>query len=76
MIVYTLVVGRISRESLDIIGKAILLKKEKALSDLADKLNAKITEDEKVEANEAIPVSSETYGSGDEVDFDISEYLD
>ncbi len=52
------------------------VKKEKALSDLADKLNAKITEDEKVEANEAIPVSSETYGSGDEIDFDISEYLD
>ena len=52
------------------------VKREKALSAYADKVNAHITDEEVKEANEAIPVSSETYGSGDEVDFDISEYLD
>ena len=50
------------------------VKKEKALSALADKLKAKTDEQDKVTANEAIPVSSETYGSGDEIDFDIEEY--
>ena len=52
------------------------VKKEKALSELADKLNAKITDDEVKEAGEAIPVSTEHYGSSDEIDIDISEYLD
>lgn len=52
------------------------VKKEKALSELADKLNAKITDDEVKEAGEAIPVSTEHYGSSDEIDFDISDYLD
>ena len=52
------------------------VKKEKALSELANKLNAKITDDEVKEAGEAIPISTEHYGSSDEIDFDISEYLD
>lgn len=52
------------------------VKKEKALSELADKLNAKITDDEVKEAGEAIPVSTEHYGSSDEIDIDISKYLD
>ena len=52
------------------------VKKEKALSELANKLNAKITDDEVKEASEAIPISTEHYGSSDEIDFDISEYLD
>ena len=52
------------------------VKKEQALTDFANKLGAKISEDEKVEANEAIPVSSETYGSGEEIDFDIEDYLE
>lgn len=52
------------------------VKKEKALSDLADKLKTTIDEQGKAEANEAIPFSSETYGSGEEIDFDIEDYLD
>lgn len=52
------------------------VKKEKVLSELANKLNAKITDDEVKEAGEAIPISTENYGSSDEIDFDISEYLD
>ena len=52
------------------------VKKEKALSELANKLHAKITDDEVKEASEAIPISTEHYGSSDEIDFDISEYLD
>lgn len=52
------------------------VKKEKALSELADKLNAKITDEEVKEAGEAIPYSTEHYGSSDEVDFDIDKYLD
>ena len=52
------------------------VKKERALSELANKLNAKITDDEVKEAAEAIPISTEHYGSSDEIDFDISEYLD
>ena len=52
------------------------VKKERALSELANKLNAKITDDEVKEAAEAIPISTEHYGSSDEIDIDISEYLD
>lgn len=52
------------------------VKKEKALSELADKLNAKITDDEVKEEGEAIPISTEHYGSSDEIDIDISKYLD
>lgn len=52
------------------------VKKEKALSELANKLNAKITDDEVKEAAEAIPISTEHYGSSDEIDIDISQYLD
>ena len=52
------------------------VKKEKALSELANKLHAKITDDEVKEASEAIPISTEHYGSSDEIDFDISQYLD
>ena len=52
------------------------VKKEKALSELASKLNPKITDDEVKEASEVIPISTEHYGSSDEIDFDISEYLD
>ena len=52
------------------------VKKEKALSELADKLHAKITDDEVKEAGEAIPISTEQYGSSDEIDIDISQYLD
>ena len=50
------------------------VKKEKSLSALADKLKAKIDEQDKVTETEAIPVSSETYGSGDEIDFDIEQW--
>ena len=48
---------------------------EKALSDYADKLNIKIAEDTKEATESGIPVN-ETYGSNDEIDFDISDYLD
>jgi len=48
---------------------------EKALSDYADKLNIKIAEDTKEASESGIPVN-ETYGSNDEVDFDISDYLE
>lgn len=49
--------------------------REKALSDYADKLNVKIAEDQKEAEQSGIPVN-ETYGSNDEVDFDISDYLE
>lgn len=49
--------------------------REKALSDYADKLNIKITEDQKEAEQSGIP-ANETYGSNDEVDFDISDYLE
>lgn len=49
-------------------------KLEKALSDYANKVKAKITEDEKVKENEAI-ASGETVGSPQEVDFDYNDYL-
>ena len=48
---------------------------EKALSDYVDKLNIQIAEDMKESSQSGIPVN-ETYGSNDEVDFDISDYLE
>ncbi len=49
--------------------------REKALSDYADKLNIKIAEDQKEAESSNIP-ASETYGSDNQIDFDISDYLD
>lgn len=48
--------------------------REKALADYADKVHAKIDEQDKAQENEAIPYG-ETYGSGSEIDFDITPYL-
>ena len=50
-------------------------KRDKALSDYADKLHAKIDESEKVKKSEAIPFSSQVYGSDTTIDFDIDAYL-
>ena len=50
------------------------VKREKALTDFANKLNAKINEQDEVIESEAIPFG-ETYGSDDAIDFDIDEYL-
>ena len=47
---------------------------ENALSDYADKVHAKVDEQDKIQDNEAIQYG-ETYGSDIEVDFDISSYL-
>ena len=47
---------------------------ERALSDYANNVNAKIDEQDKVQDNEAIQYG-ETYGSDIEIDFDISSYL-
>lgn len=49
--------------------------REKALTAYANKMHAKINEQDEVNENEAIPFG-ETYGSTDEIDFDISDYLD
>ena len=49
-------------------------KLERALSDYANKVKAKVSEDEKVTDNEAIP-NGETDGSPKEVDFDYNDYL-
>lgn len=55
------------------------VKREKALADYANKVNAKIaqTEKEAKEAREAgaPPMDAEVFGSDDAVDFDISKYL-
>ena len=51
------------------------VKREKALSAYANKIHARINEREEQEAGEAIPISSEVYGSDEAVDFDYSEYL-
>ena len=52
------------------------VKREEALTDFANKIHAKIDEQDRVSSNEAIPVSSETIGSNDEIDFDIEDYLE
>ena len=49
-------------------------KREEALSDFANKLKAKINEQDEVIETEAIPFG-ETYGSSDVIDFDIDDYL-
>lgn len=51
------------------------VKLEEALSAYANKVHARINEKDEEEENSAIPVSSETYGSDDIVDFDYSIYL-
>lgn len=51
------------------------VKREKALSDYANKLKAKMNEQDEVTATEAIP-SGETFGSDDSFDFDYSEYME
>lgn len=50
------------------------VKLEKALADYANKVHAKIDDNDKVQDNEAVP-SGETYGSDNPVDFDIDAYL-
>lgn len=50
------------------------VKREQALTAFANKLGAKINEQDEVVQNEAIPFG-ETYGSSDEIDFDIEDYL-
>ena len=50
-------------------------KREKALSEYANKLHTKIDESEKVIESEAIPFSSQVYGSDTTIDFDIDAYL-
>lgn len=49
------------------------VKREQALTDFANKLGAKIDEQDKVQENEAIPFG-ETYGSDAQIDFDIDAY--
>lgn len=50
------------------------VKREKALADFADKLHEQMKESKKTADDEAIP-SGETFGSKDEIDFDIEQYL-
>lgn len=50
------------------------VKREQALADYANKIHAKIDEEGKAQENEAIPFG-ETFGSGDQIDFDIDYYL-
>lgn len=52
------------------------VKREKALADYANALNAKINEQDEVEENEAIPFSGETYGSDAQIDFDYEQYME
>lgn len=49
------------------------VKREKALADFANKLHAKINEQDEVIESEAIPFG-ETYGSDEAIDFDIDAY--
>lgn len=51
------------------------VKREKALTEYANKIHAKIDAEGKAQENEAIPFG-ETFGSGDDVDFNIEDYLD
>ena len=51
------------------------VKREEALRDYADAINAKIDEQDEVSENETIPMSSEVIGSTDEIEFDYSKYL-
>ena len=49
------------------------VKREKALTDFANELKLKIKESNEVAEAQAIPFG-ETFGSGDEFDFDVSQY--
>jgi hypothetical protein len=49
------------------------VKRDQALADFVNQLNLKITEEGIIRANEAIP-SGQTFGSTDEISFDISKY--
>lgn len=49
------------------------VKREKALTDFANKMHAKINEQDEVIESEAIPFG-ETYGSDEAIDFDIDAY--
>ena len=51
------------------------VKREQALADYANKIRAKFDEEGKAQENEAIPFG-ETFGSGDDVDFDIEYYME
>ena len=51
------------------------VKREQAMTVYANKLGAKINEQDEVNESEAIPFG-ETYGSTDAIDFDIDDYLD
>lgn len=53
-----------------------VVKREKALKAYADLLHARMDEEGKITATEAIPYSSETIGSDYNVDFDIEAYLE
>lgn len=50
-----------------------IIQKEQALTDFANKLHAKIDEQNKIIENQAIPIG-ETYGSNLELEFDINSY--
>ena len=50
------------------------VKREEAMTDYANKLGAKIDEQDEIIENEAIPYG-ETFGSTDEIDFNIDSYL-
>lgn len=50
-------------------------KREKALADYANKLHTKIDTVERVQQAQAIPFSSQVYGSDSTIDFDIDKYL-
>lgn len=50
------------------------VKREQALTDFANELKLKIKESNEVEEAQAIPFG-ETFGSSDEFDFDVSQYV-
>lgn len=50
------------------------VQREKALTDYANKLHAKLDEEGKTQENEAIPYG-ETFGSDNTVEFDYNEYM-
>lgn len=52
------------------------VKRERALKAYADLLHARMDEEGKITATEAIPYSSETIGSDYNVDFDIEAFLE
>lgn len=64
-----------SNKQAELIYKSIKdpVKREKALTDFANKMHAKINEQDEVVESEAIPFG-ETYGSDESIDFDIDAY--